>query len=181
MSGKRKKSDGQPRMVRRKDASKVFTDPVVDLMPESEQLKRLTELERKIDFYAEKAKHSLAPFQRSEELKEKRTLRLYISHVAVPNPTEDDAHSMKWSLRIEGRLLEKPNATYRRRDSKKKKFAGFIDNIHVEFDKEKLSQRDRLVEVIFSSLGLDLVFMFTVQTTILYCQSASPSLLKTIY
>eukprot|EP00055_Hartaetosiga_balthica_P007406 m.25390 g.25390 ORF g.25390 m.25390 type:complete len:410 (-) comp5762_c0_seq1:785-2014(-) len=148
MSAKRKKADsGQPRFVRRKkEAERILTAPIPDLAPESNQMKRLLDLERKIDYYAEKTRQDITPFQPSEETKEKRTIRLYISHISVPNPTEDDPTAMKWSLRIEGRLLEKPNATYRRREINRKKFASFLNDVFVEFDKEKFGHKDRNVQ-----------------------------------
>ncbi|EGD80535.1 hypothetical protein PTSG_01126 [Salpingoeca rosetta] len=140
MPKKKTKTDARRRNVRRKPASHVLTESIKRLAPESAHFTQLCDFERKIDALVERKRAEVVVAQPATATR--RTVRLFISHVATPHPTETHPDAMKWSLRIEGRLLEECN----RRDRDRKRLATFVNKIVIEFDPSTFPDKDNVIE-----------------------------------
>eukprot|EP00043_Microstomoeca_roanoka_P015069 m.150242 g.150242 ORF g.150242 m.150242 type:complete len:394 (+) comp16168_c1_seq2:334-1515(+) len=143
MSSKRRaeKDRARRKNQRRKPADHVLTHAIRQAVPESAQYVSLCNLEHKIDALLEQKRSELTVTQRGPAAS-RRTVRVFLSHIATPYPTEAEPRTMKWSFRIEGRILDESN----RRDKDRKRMGSFVNRIVIELDPSQYSGKDNLVE-----------------------------------
>ncbi|CAI2166789.1 20387_t:CDS:2 [Funneliformis geosporum] len=115
------------------------------IVPESRLYTELQEFERRLDTTISRKRLEIQETI-SKPMRVKRTLRVFISNTAInQNPVQRetdeneleycDANTPAWILRIEGRLLDLPNAT-KSTKAPPRKFSSFFKSIIVELNRD---------------------------------------------
>nr|XP_006824916.1 PREDICTED: SWI/SNF-related matrix-associated actin-dependent regulator of chromatin subfamily D member 1-like [Saccoglossus kowalevskii] len=132
---------------KKKIADKVLPQKVRDLVPESQAYMDLLAFERKLDSTIMRKRLDIQEALK-RPMKQKRKLRVFISHTfypGKPDAEEDEGNIPSWELRVEGRLLDDPNAP--KYDVKtKRKFSSFFKSLVIELDKDLYGPDNHLVE-----------------------------------
>ncbi|XP_077978041.1 SWI/SNF-related matrix-associated actin-dependent regulator of chromatin subfamily D member 1-like isoform X1 [Glandiceps talaboti] len=132
---------------KKKISDKVLPQKVRDLVPESQAYMDLLAFERKLDATIMRKRLDIQEALK-RPLKQKRKLRVFISHTyypGKPDVEEEEGSVPSWELRVEGRLLDDPNAP--KYDAKtKRKFSSFFKSLVIELDKDLYGPDNHLVE-----------------------------------
>ncbi|XP_022079739.1 SWI/SNF-related matrix-associated actin-dependent regulator of chromatin subfamily D member 1-like isoform X2 [Acanthaster planci] len=132
---------------KKKMADKVLPPRVRELVPESQAYMDLLAFERKLDSTIMRKRLDIQEALK-RPMKQKRKLRVFISNTYYPgrpDADEEDASVPSWELRVEGRLLEDPNAP-KYESKQKRKFSSFFKSLVIELDKELYGPDNHLVE-----------------------------------
>ena len=140
----------QPTSKKKKKLSdKILPQKVRDLVPESQAYMDLLAFERKLDFTIMRKRLDIQEALK-RPMKQKRKLRIFISNTFYPGKPEGDANEEpsvpSWELRVEGRLLEDPNAPKADQSKLKRKFSSFFKSLVIELDKDLYGPDNHLVE-----------------------------------
>ncbi|CAI8040401.1 SWI/SNF-related matrix-associated actin-dependent regulator of chromatin subfamily D member 1 [Geodia barretti] len=133
------------KMKKKRLGDKILSERVRDLVPESQAYMDLLVFERKLDATIARKRLEIQEMLR-RPLKEKRKLRLFISHhFFTTEPESGEGPGIpQWELKIEGVLLEEGGA---QADAKtKSKFSSFFNNVVIELDKELYGPDNHLAE-----------------------------------
>jgi SWI/SNF-related matrix-associated actin-dependent regulator of chromatin subfamily D len=138
----------QGKVKKRRLGDKVLSQNVRDLVPESKAYMDLLAFETKLDTTITRKRLEIQEtLKRSNQMKQKRKLRVFISHSFIPgNPGKDNEERTvgEWELKLEGRLLDeaglKPDST------NKLKFSFFFRNVIIELDKDVYGPDNHLTE-----------------------------------
>ncbi|CAG2164460.1 unnamed protein product, partial [Oppiella nova] len=134
---------------KKKLSDKILPQKVRDLVPESQAYMDLLAFERKLDFTIMRKRLDIQEALK-RPMKQKRKLRIFISNTFYPGKPEGDANEEpsvpSWELRVEGRLLEDPNAPKADQSKLKRKFSSFFKSLVIELDKDLYGPDNHLVE-----------------------------------
>ena len=134
---------------KKKLADKILPQKVRDLVPESQAYMDLLAFERKLDFTIMRKRLDIQEALK-RPMKQKRKLRIFISNTFFPGKPEGEATEEisvpSWELRVEGRLLEDPNAPKADQSRVKRKFSSFFKSLVIELDKDLYGPDNHLVE-----------------------------------
>lgn len=134
---------------KKKLADKILPQKVRDLVPESQAYMDLLAFERKLDFTITRKRLDIQEALK-RPMKQKRKLRIFISNTFFPGKHELDTNEEmtvpSWELRVEGRLLEDPNASKSDQNKLKRKFSSFFKSLVIELDKDLYGPDNHLVE-----------------------------------
>ncbi|CAF4168292.1 unnamed protein product [Rotaria magnacalcarata] len=135
---------------RKRLTEKVIHKQIRSLVPESQAYIELLRLEQKLDNVLLKKRLDLQEVLKRPQ-KAKKKLRIFISHQypvrmdADPMSMDDD-QAQYWEMRVEGRLLDDPNATKVDQGKSKRKFSSFFRSLVIELDKDLYGPDNHLVE-----------------------------------
>ncbi|KAG8180750.1 hypothetical protein JTE90_026224 [Oedothorax gibbosus] len=134
---------------KKKLAEKILPQKVRDLVPESQAYMDLLTFERKLDSTIMRKRLDIQEALK-RPMKQKRKLRIFISNTFYPGKPEgegaDDPTVPSWELRVEGRLLDDPNAPKADQSKVKRKFSSFFKSLVIELDKDLYGPDNHLVE-----------------------------------
>lgn len=134
---------------KKKLADKILPQKVRDLVPESQAYMDLLAFERKLDFTIMRKRLDIQEALK-RPMKQKRKLRIFISNTFYPGKPDTDPNEEpsvpSWELRVEGRLLEDPNAPKADQSKVKRKFSSFFKSLVIELDKDLYGPDNHLVE-----------------------------------
>ncbi|CAN7998569.1 unnamed protein product, partial [Ixodes pacificus] len=134
---------------KKKLADKILPQRVRDLVPESQAYMDLLAFERKLDFTIMRKRLDIQEALK-RPMKQKRKLRIFISNTFYPGKPEgetgEEATVPSWELRVEGRLLDDPNAPKADQSKVKRKFSSFFKSLVIELDKDLYGPDNHLVE-----------------------------------
>ncbi len=134
---------------KKKLADKILPQKVRDLVPESQAYMDLLAFERKLDFTIMRKRLDIQEALK-RPMKQKRKLRIFISNTFYAGKPEgdgtEDPSVPSWELRVEGRLLEDPNAPKADQSKVKRKFSSFFKSLVIELDKDLYGPDNHLVE-----------------------------------
>ncbi|CAF3530384.1 unnamed protein product [Rotaria socialis] len=135
---------------RKRLTEKVIHKQIRSLVPESQAYIELLRLEQKLDNVLLKKRLDLQEVLKRPQ-KAKKKLRIFISHqYPVRMDTDpmsmDDDQAQYWEMRVEGRLLDDPNATKVDQGKSKRKFSSFFRSLVIELDKDLYGPDNHLVE-----------------------------------
>lgn len=134
---------------KKKLADKILPQRVRDLVPESQAYMDLLAFERKLDFTIMRKRLDIQEALK-RPMKQKRKLRIFISNTFYPGKPEgetgEEATVPSWELRVEGRLLDDPNAPKSDQSKVKRKFSSFFKSLVIELDKDLYGPDNHLVE-----------------------------------
>ncbi|XP_023228661.1 SWI/SNF-related matrix-associated actin-dependent regulator of chromatin subfamily D member 1-like isoform X4 [Centruroides sculpturatus] len=134
---------------KKKLSDKILPQKVRDLVPESQAYMDLLAFERKLDFTIMRKRLDIQEALK-RPMKQKRKLRIFISNTFYPGKPEGDTAEEptvpSWELRVEGRLLDDPNAPKSDQNKVKRKFSSFFKSLVIELDKDLYGPDNHLVE-----------------------------------
>lgn len=134
---------------KRRLGDKMLSQNVRDLVPESRAYMDLLAFERKLDSTIMRKRLEIQEaLKRPDQIKQKRKLRVFISHVFLPEKIPGENGSSvsvpEWELKIEGRLLDELGQ--RPDDSVRLRFSSFFRSVIIELDKEAYGPDNHLTE-----------------------------------
>lgn len=141
----------QPALFKRRLLSdRILPDPVRKLVPDSQAYMDLLAFERKLDQTITRKRLDIQEALK-RPVKVKRKLRVFISNQFYPPKNEnsdgkDDTGKASWELRVEGRLLDDPQARQHESMKHKRKFSSFFKSLVIELDKDLYGPDNHLVE-----------------------------------
>lgn len=142
-------SSGSSSKKKKKLAEKILPQKVRDLVPESQAYMDLLTFERKLDSTIMRKRLDIQEALK-RPMKQKRKLRIFISNTFYPGKPEgesgEDPTVPSWELRVEGRLLDDPNAPKADQSKVKRKFSSFFKSLVIELDKDLYGPDNHLVE-----------------------------------
>ncbi|KAJ3051187.1 SWI SNF, matrix associated, actin dependent regulator of chromatin, sub d, member 3 [Rhizophlyctis rosea] len=130
---------------RKRPIDKNLPKKIEPYVPESKLYTELQEFEKKLDATITRKKLDLQD-SLSKPIKQKRTLRVFLSNLAADQYVEvsdlgagdafdlESARIPSWTLKIEGRLLDQPGS--RRPQPNPPKFSSFLKSIHVDLQRD---------------------------------------------
>ncbi|XP_054724523.1 brahma-associated protein of 60 kDa-like [Uloborus diversus] len=134
---------------KKKLAEKILPQKVRDLVPESQAYMDLLTFERKLDSTIMRKRLDIQEALK-RPMKQKRKLRIFISNTFYPGKPEGESGEEptvpSWELRVEGRLLDDPNAPKADQSKVKRKFSSFFKSLVIELDKDLYGPDNHLVE-----------------------------------
>lgn len=134
---------------KKKLAEKILPQKVRDLVPESQAYMDLLAFERKLDYTIMRKRLDIQEALK-RPMKQKRKLRIFISNTFYPGKPEGESGEEptvpSWELRVEGRLLDDPNAPKADQSKVKRKFSSFFKSLVIELDKDLYGPDNHLVE-----------------------------------
>ncbi|XP_015922861.1 brahma-associated protein of 60 kDa isoform X2 [Parasteatoda tepidariorum] len=134
---------------KKKLAEKILPQKVRDLVPESQAYMDLLTFERKLDSTIMRKRLDIQEALK-RPMKQKRKLRIFISNTFYPGKPESESGEEptvpSWELRVEGRLLDDPNAPKADQSKVKRKFSSFFKSLVIELDKDLYGPDNHLVE-----------------------------------
>lgn len=135
--------------LKRKRADKVLPQDVCDLVADSQSYMDLLSFERKLDSTIMRKRLDIQEALK-RPVKVKRKLRVFISNQFFPpksdSEAKDESSKASWELRVEGRLLDDPQARQHETVKHKRKFSSFFKSLVIELDKDLYGPDNHLVE-----------------------------------
>lgn len=144
------KSSRSKAAKKKKIKDRIITQQVIELVPESQAYMDLLAFENKLDSTIMRKRLDIQEALK-RPVKQKRTLRIFVSTNYYPGKVEDASQpfpaNSEWELRVEGRLIEDPLKPQKEANQKqKRKFSSFFKNLVIELDKELYGPENHLVE-----------------------------------
>ncbi|KAJ3010026.1 SWI SNF, matrix associated, actin dependent regulator of chromatin, sub d, member 3 [Thoreauomyces humboldtii] len=149
-----------PRAKKKRPAEKVLPKQIEACIPESKLYTELQEFEKKLDATISRKKLDMLE-QKSQLKPTKRIMRVFLSNLSTDQYADmggnEDAFSLEglqvpsWTLRIEGRLLDFPNA--RKPQVNPPKFSTFVKSVVVELQRDQVLSGEENVVQWFKNRG----------------------------
>ncbi|XP_064404578.1 SWI/SNF-related matrix-associated actin-dependent regulator of chromatin subfamily D member 1-like [Halichondria panicea] len=128
------------KMKKRRNGDRVLSQRIRNLVPESQAYMDLLTFEHKLDATITRKRLEIQEAIR-RPMKQKRKLRVFISHQFVPGEAEVVP---KWELKVEGRLLDKSGTVAD--ELTKMKLTSFFKTVIIELDKEAYGPDNHVTE-----------------------------------
>ncbi|RDD40204.1 SWI/SNF-related matrix-associated actin-dependent regulator of chromatin subfamily D member 1 [Trichoplax sp. H2] len=139
------RSSSRSKSRKKKMADRILSQKIRDVVPESKAYMDLLEFETKLDTTIMRKRLDIQEALK-RPIKEKRTLRLFISHDFII----DEATVPSWEMKIEGKILDDNQGK-----STKRKLSSFFKSLLIELDKDLYGPDNHIIEWHRSSTATD--------------------------